>query len=118
MPPRKPKNGVIRHDLTCHQLFYLSFLRVYVSPSYRTIASRFNRCFIEVQPPLKSKECEATYLNLHDSEHESWIRVRDMNREEPELLKIMMEVLGLARDRWDVGLILPVGPMGCYRVGA
>ncbi|KAL8989425.1 MAG: hypothetical protein Q9177_001684 [Variospora cf. flavescens] len=111
-----PSKGTIRHDLTPHQLFYLSFLRVYVSNSYRTIATHFNRNFEAHPAALTPKDCSATYLGLHDSEHESWIRARNMNREEPELLKVMMQFLGVAKRRWDVELISPVGPMGCCRV--
>lgn len=108
-------NGTIRHDLSPHQLFYLSFLRVYVSTSYRTVATHFNRNF-EALPALEPVDCSATYLHLHDSEHESWMRARNMNREEPELLKVMLQFLGVAKKRWDAELILPVGPMGCCRV--
>lgn len=116
MPQRKPNNGGRRRDLTSHQLFYLSFLRIYVSSSFRTVASRFNRYFSGIHPRLKPKECETIYLNLHDSEDQNWVRARDMNREEPVLLKVMMDVLGVPRDRWAVELVQPVGPMGCRRV--
>lgn len=116
MPPRTPNNGIIRHDLTPHQLFYLSFLRIYVTASPRTVAFHFNRTF-DPQQPLMARDSVATYINLHNSEHESWIRARDMNREEPELLKIMIQFLGLPRKRWDLDLIQPVGPMACLRAG-
>ncbi|KAL9031857.1 MAG: hypothetical protein Q9196_000171 [Gyalolechia fulgens] len=115
MSAKQPSNGVIRLDFSSYQLFYLAFLRIYVATSYRTVASYFNRSF-DVQPRLRTKDCYATYLDLHDSKHESWVRARNMNKEEPELLKIMMEVSGLPRRRWDADFIHPVGPMGCYRV--
>ncbi|KAL8696412.1 MAG: hypothetical protein Q9201_007671 [Fulgogasparrea decipioides] len=104
--PPLPNNSTC-NGLSPHQLFYLSFLRIYVS-------THFNRNF-EFHHRLTTKDCGAIYLELHDSEDDNWIRARDLNRKEPGLLKAMMESLGLARKRWDRELILPVGPVALYR---
>ncbi|KAI4246540.1 MAG: hypothetical protein L6R40_001903 [Gallowayella cf. fulva] len=114
MPVQSTNHGTERL-LPDHQLFYLAFLRIYVSTSYRTVASHLNRYF-ELQPPLTAAECSTLYLELHDTEHERWMRARDMNRQETELLKTMMQDLGLTKKRWDVDLIQPVGSATCYRV--
>ncbi|KAL8924649.1 MAG: hypothetical protein Q9208_003964 [Pyrenodesmia sp. 3 TL-2023] len=117
MPARTPSTGtgIVRHDLSPYQLFYLSFLRIYVTKSDKTMAAHFNRTF-QPQQRLTAKDCDATYLHLHDSEHHSWVRARKMNTDEPHMLRAMMQFLGLARKRWDMEVIQPVGPMGCYRL--
>lgn len=114
MSPQPTNEHTIRH-FSHHQLFYLAFLRIYVSISYKTVASHFNRCF-DLRPPLTARDCGTIYLDLHDSEHSAWVRARDMNRQEAELLRTMMQNLGLARKRWDVDLIQPAGLTTCYRI--
>ncbi|KAL8903458.1 MAG: hypothetical protein Q9207_003916 [Kuettlingeria erythrocarpa] len=116
-PPfqQDPYNASTNAQHRPYQLFYLAFLRIYVTKSDKTTTSHFNRIF-QPQQRLTAKDCAATYLNLHDSEHASWARARKMNVEEPHMLKAMMQFLGLARKRWNMEFIQPVGPMGCYRL--
>lgn len=115
--PTPEDNGVTRPVLTPYQLFYLSFLRLYVSTSWTSIATRFNRRF-GLDRRVTPAECHETYLNLHDDEHQCWTRAKGMNRNEPHLLRTMMQGLGLPRRRWDVEIILPVGPVAmCRPVG-
>lgn len=100
--------------LNDYQLFYLAFLRIYVSKYYGTVASHFNRHF-NLRPPLRAKQCEIIYEQLHDTQHPGWLKAKDMNRKEANCLRGMMKIVGLPRERWDVGLIQPVGPTTCYR---
>lgn len=79
------------------------------------VATHFSRCF-QLRPPLTAEDCSTIYLELHDSEHGGWVRARDMNRQETELLRTMMQDLGVARKRWDVDMIQPVGHTTCYRI--
>ena len=59
---------------------------------------------------MTPKDCQTTYLHLHNTEDESWKRARDLNRQEPGQLKAMMEILGLPRSQWEVDFVRPVGP--------
>lgn len=114
MSPRPINEPTTMGGLNDYQLFYLAFLRIYVSHYYGTVASHFNRLFGR-RPPLRAKQCEIIYEQLHDSLHSSWVKAKDMNRQEADRLRVMMEIVGLPRERWDVDLIQPVGPTTCYR---
>lgn len=114
MSPRPIKEPTTIGDLNDYQLFYLAFLHIYVSHYYGTVASHFNRHF-DLRPPLRAKQCENIYEQLHDTQHRAWAKAKDMNRKETDRLRVMMEILGLPRVRWDVDLIQPVGSPTCYR---
>ena len=86
-----------------------------MSAFYNIVASYLNRWFL-LRLKLTAEDCSTIYLDLHDSGHNAWVRARDMNRQEAALLRTMMQNLGMARKRWDVDVIQPVGGMACYRI--
>ncbi len=55
-------------------------------------------------------------MNLHDTEHAMWIRAKDMNRTEKELLRSMLGDYGVANQLLNVDIIKPVAPTACLRV--
>ena len=59
---------------------------------------------------------EETYLHLHDTEHTTWTRARDMNRKEKKLLEKTLRRFGADDRLLDVDMIMPVAPMARMRV--
>lgn len=101
-----------RLDLSLDELFKLCLYSIYLSPSPTVVASVLNQRLKPV-PRLTTKDVMVTYLHLHDCEHESWMRARDMNKLEKELLCNILAREGVEAELLNVDLIQPVGPVGC-----
>ena len=101
-----------RLDLSPDALFKLSLYSIYLSPSPTVVASVLNQRLTPV-PRLTTNDVMVTYLYLHDSEHESWVRAKDRNKLEKELLRDILAQEGVEAELLDVELIRPVGPISC-----
>ena len=107
-------NTVPRLDLHDEILFKLSLFSIYLSPNPTVVASLLNQRLCP-KPRLTTEDVIVTYLYLHDTQHASWVRARDMNRLEKEHLRALLSQEGLEKKLLDVEVIQPVGPIGCLR---
>ncbi|MCJ1464358.1 hypothetical protein MMC07_002971 [Pseudocyphellaria aurata] len=107
--------GSPRRDLSPNELFQLSVYSIYVSSSAWTVASLMNRKWTPT-PRLTVKDVQATYLHMHDVEHDAWIRAKNMNRMEKELLQTILRDCGVKEELWNVDMIRPVGPTAALRL--
>lgn len=104
-----------RLDLSHSELFLLSVYCIYVSPSAISVASLMNRkC--EIKTRLTKKDVTTTYQHLHDTEHDAWVRAKDMNRVEKDLLRTIMRDCGVEEILWNVDVIRPVGATAGLRL--
>lgn len=103
-----------RLDLRSDILFKLSLFSIYLSSSPTVVASVLNQRF-SPKPRVTTEDVIVTYLHLHDNEHPSWTRARDMNRSDKELLRALLRQEGLEKALLDVEIIQPLGPIGCLR---
>lgn len=67
-------------------------------------------------PKLTTNDVEATYINLHDTENEIWVRAKNMNQAETELLKCMLADSGVRKTVQDSDLLKTAGPTACLRL--
>ncbi|CAF9938741.1 hypothetical protein IMSHALPRED_001072 [Imshaugia aleurites] len=105
-----------RKDLSDKILFRLSLYYIYVSPETWKVASLLNQLH-NLKPGIATQEVRATYLHLHDTEHEMWVRAKDTARNEPEELKrILRDEIGLEPERWNVRVVKPVMAMAALRL--
>lgn len=104
-----------RLNLSHFELFLLSVYSIYVSPSATVVASLMNRKW-EIKPRLTAKDVTNTYQHLHDTEHDAWVRAKDMNREEKDLLRTMLIECGVKEILWNVDVVRPVGPTAGVRL--
>ncbi len=104
-----------RLDLTQDELFHLCIFYIYVSVSAEAVATLMNKCF-RPRLILTDKNVQDTYLHLHDTENETWIRAKDMNRREKEMLKNILSTHGVGHQLLEVDVVKPVAPMACLRV--
>jgi hypothetical protein len=104
-----------RLDLTQDELFHLCIFYIYVSVSAEAVATLMNKCF-RPRLTLTDKNVQDTYLHLHDTENEMWIRAKDMNRREKEMLKSILSTHGVGHQLLEVDVIKPVASMACLRV--
>lgn len=98
-------------------LVQLSVYNIYVSSYPTVVASLMNQKWAP-EPRLTAKDVKITYLHLHDTMHEAWVRAKDMNRMEKELLKTILKDCGVEEELWDVDVVKPVGPTAGLRVGS
>jgi hypothetical protein len=103
-----------RLDLRYDVLFKLSLFSIYLSSSPTVVASVLNQR-LSPKPRVTTEDVIVTYLYLHDNEHPSWVKARDMNRSEKELLRALLGEEGLEKALLEVRIIQPVGPIGCLR---
>ena len=105
-----------RKDLSSNILFRLSLYYIYVSPKTWQVASLLNQLH-KIEPGIATEEVKSTYLHLHDTEHEVWVRAKDMARKEPdELKRILRDEIGMEPDRWDIRVVKPVMAMARLRL--
>lgn len=112
--PKAIDSPTTRLDLSASQLFYLSVYSIYVHKSPRVVRTLVNQ--LNPKPKLTLKEIESTYIYLHDTEHEAWVRAKDMNRDEKELLRTILQDCGVKPSRWNVEVIQPVRSMAGLRL--
>lgn len=112
---RSTSQNLPRLDLTQDQLFHLCIFYIYISVSAETVATLLNEYF-RPRLILTDKNVRDTYLHLHDTENAVWIRAKDMNRTEKELLKSILRNYGVGNQLLEVDVIKPVAPMACLRV--
>ena len=74
-----------RIDLSDNILFRLSLYYIYVSPETWKVASLLNQLH-KLRPGIATQEVKSTYLHLHDTEHDMWVRAKDMARSESSFL--------------------------------
>lgn len=104
-----------RLDLSRNELFQLSVYSIYVSCSANVVASLMNRKWTPT-PRLTPKDVKTTYLHLHDIQHDAWVRAKDMNRIEKELLQTILRDCGVEEELWNVDIIRPAGPTAGLRL--
>lgn len=114
--PTKPiVMALPRLDLSTHQLFQLSVYSIYVSHSAARVASLMNQKWAPKRI-LTTRDVKTTYLHLHDTEHEAWVRAKNMNTMEKELLETVLRDCGVEEKLWNVDIVRPVGPMASLRI--
>lgn len=104
-----------RLDLSLNEIFQLSVYSIYVSPSATVVASLMNQKWTP-KPRLTTKDVKTTYLYLHDTEHDAWVRAKNMNRMEKELLRTILRDCGVEEKLWNVDVVRPVGPTAGLRL--
>lgn len=104
-----------RPDLSLDQLLHLSIYKIYVSTSSKSVSMFLNRKF-DIKPRLTTKDVEATYINLHDTENEIWVRAKNMNRVEQPLLRYILADCGVRKAVWGGDLLKTAGPIACLRL--
>lgn len=104
-----------RPDLSSENLLYLSIFKIYVSTSSRSVSTYLNRIF-SFKPRLTTRDVEATYVILHDTENEIWVRAKCMNTEERVLLKTILKESGVRKRVWNKHTLKPAGPTACFRL--
>lgn len=115
-PPIKPLIKVVpRLDLSPSHLFQLSVYSIYVSSSPSAVASLLN-AHLKLKPRLTTSDVKSTYLHLHDTEDEAWVRAKDMNRLERELLRTILRNCGVEEKFWNVDIVKPVKPTAGLRL--
>lgn len=103
-------------DLSPNTLFRLSLYYIYVSPKTWKVASLLNQLH-RLPQGIATQEVKSTYLHLHDTEHPTWVRAKDMARKEPdELKRILRYDIGMDRAGWDVRVVQPVMAMAQLRL--
>lgn len=104
-----------RPDLSSENLLYLSIFKIYVSTSSRSVSTYLNRLFC-FKPKLTTKDVEATYVILHDTENEVWLRAKCMNTTETRLLRTILKESGVEKRIWNRNPLKPAGPTACFRL--
>ena len=104
-----------RLDLSPNEFFQLSVYYIYVFTSETKVASLMNRKWAP-KPRMTTKDVKTTYLHLHDTEHVEWIRAKNMNRNEKELLRTILRDCGVEEELWNADVIRPVGPIAGLRL--
>ena len=117
MPPRYQAIVMTlpRLDLSPNELFQLSVYHIYVFTSATKVASLMNRKWAP-KPRMTTRDVKATYMYLHDTEHAAWIRAKNMNRNEKELLRTILRDCGVQEELWTADVIRPVGPTAGLRL--
>lgn len=103
-------------DLSDNILFRLGLYYIYVSPKTWQVASLLNQLH-KLPQKIATQEVKSTYLHLHDTEHPTWVRAKDMARKEPdELKRILRYDVGMGPESWDVSVVKPVMAMARLRL--
>lgn len=104
-----------RLDLSLNELFQISVYSIYVSPSPTVVASLMNQKWTP-KPRLTTQDVRTTYLHLHDTEHDVWVRAKNMNRMEKQLLETILKDCGVEERLWNVDVVRPVGATAGLRL--
>lgn len=87
---------------------------MYVSSSPTTVGDLVNQ--LNPVPKLTPKDVASTYLHLHDTEHATWVRVKDMNKAEKDLLRNILQNCGVHEKLWRVDVIQPMRGLAGLRL--
>ena len=68
------------------------------------------------EPKLTEEDVKITYLHLHDTQHPAWVKAKDMNRAEKELLRTILEDCGVPKKLWDTDIVKPIRSMAQLRL--
>ena len=100
-----------RDDLLPIHLLYICVHKIYVRPTSKVVAGRVNRHFKDkgtLTKKLTRADADIVFTYLRDTEHEEWVKAKNMVQADPRTLKEILTHLRVKPRFWLVGSARPI----------